>query len=213
MPWTRPTSALPPIYHFTDVANLEGILDAGALRAHRRARCSVDIADATIKARRARIEVDCGAGGRVCDYVPFYFAPRSPMLFRIKSGGVDGVSSDQRRIIYLVSSTETIVEAGIDFVFTDGNAAAAFTDFYDDLGDLATVVDWPLMAEKIWRNTPEDNDRVRRRCAEFLVHGTVPLDVITKIGVLDRRCASEVEELVDASGWETPVHIRSGWYF
>ncbi len=29
--------------------------------------------------------VRCGAGGCVADYVPIYFAPRSPMMFRIAS--------------------------------------------------------------------------------------------------------------------------------
>jgi hypothetical protein len=65
--------------------------------------------------------------GAVGEYVPFYFAPRSPMLFRIQRGGVEGVSSDPSRLAYVVSSTEAVLEAGLAYVFTDGNAAAAFT--------------------------------------------------------------------------------------
>jgi hypothetical protein len=204
---------VPAIYHFTDVDNLAGILAAGELRAHRTADCVVDVADGSIKSRRTRIRVPCGPGGRVCDYVPFYFAPRSPMLFRIHRGGVEGVSSDQRRIAYLVSSTEAVLDAGISCVFTDGNAAAAFTDFHDDPEQLSDVVDWPLMRVRYWSNTADDNDRVRRRCAEFLVHEVVPIELIEAVGVYDAAAKSTVSAMVDDAGSSIAVRIRRGRYF
>ncbi|MGO9791465.1 MAG: DarT ssDNA thymidine ADP-ribosyltransferase family protein [Solirubrobacteraceae bacterium] len=64
---------MPPIYHFTDVENLPGILAAGELRCHRIAPSAVDVGDISIKARRTLIHVRCGPGGKVCDYVPFYY--------------------------------------------------------------------------------------------------------------------------------------------
>jgi hypothetical protein len=204
---------LPAIYHFTDVENLESILTAGVVRAHRTSPCVVDIADDAIKDRRTRVDVPCGPGGRVCDYVPFYFAPRSPMLFRIKCGGVEGVSSDQRRIVYFVSSTEAALDAGRSCVFTDGNAAAAFTAFYDNPGLLSEVVDWPLMKVRYWSNTPEDNDRRRRRGAEFLVHEALPLGLIVEIGVYDADVRSDVARAVREAGAAIAVRVRSDWYF
>jgi hypothetical protein len=99
----------------------------------------------------------------VGDYVPLYFEPRSPMSFRIQHGGVDGVSPDPDRIVYLVSSTEAVLEAGQAYVYTDGNAAAALTEFHDDANLLDKVVDWPLMRAIQWANTTEDPDRRRRR--------------------------------------------------
>jgi hypothetical protein len=66
-------SAVPAIYHFTDIRDLERILADGELRAHRSADCVVDTGDATIKSRRMRVVVTCGPGGKVCAYVPFYF--------------------------------------------------------------------------------------------------------------------------------------------
>jgi hypothetical protein len=73
---------------------LDSILLSGEVGCHRTATYAVDIGDTSIKSRRARIEVRCRPGGKVCDYVPFYFAPRSPMLFSIQCGNVPGVSSD-----------------------------------------------------------------------------------------------------------------------
>lgn len=204
---------MPAIFHFTDVTNLGRILAAGELRAHRTAGCAVDIGDASIKVRRTRINVACGLGGQVCDYVPFYFATRSPMLFSIKCGNVQGVSSDQRRIIYLTSSTEAAYDAGLACVFTDGNASAAFTDFEDDPAKLATLIDWQLMRERYWRNTAEDNDRRRRRAAEFLIHNAMPLRRITGIGVYNECVRAHVAAAIDAAGSHISVDILPDWYF
>jgi hypothetical protein len=201
------------IYHFTDVDNLEHILEAGKLRCHAMADCAIDVADSTIKSRRMTKRVPCGPGGMVGDYVPFYFAPRSPMLFRIQHDGVEGVSSDPRRLVYFVSSTQTVLGAGCRCVFTDGNAATTITDFYDDLDLLDQVVDWPLMRARYWSNTREDGDRRRRRQAEFLVHGTVPLTLIHELGVYAPDVETSVQQIVVASGRNTTICVRPGWYF
>lgn len=201
------------IHHFTDVANLERILLSGELRCHRAAECAVDIGDTSIKSRRARIDVPCGPGGKICDYTPFYFAPRSPMLYSIQCGNVQGVSSNQRRIIYLTSSTEAAYDAGLACVFTDGNAAAAFTAFHDDPAMLAQVVDWPLMRAWYWANTTDDSDRRRRRGAEFLVHGALPLGLVTEIGVHDDSVRLRVARALGEAGVTIAVSIRCDWYF
>lgn len=204
---------MPPIYHFTDLSNLPGILSAGELRCHQMASTAVDVGDASIKSRRTLIDVTCGPGGKVCDYVPFYYAPRSPMLYSIMCGNVPDVSSDQRRLVYLVSSTEAAYAADLSCVFTDGNAATAFTDFYDEEARLGDVVDWPLMRARYWYNTEDDPDRRRRRMAEFLVHQALPLDLVTEIAVYDRTVESDVGDLLREAGSEIPVASRRNWYF
>lgn len=49
---------------------------------------TVDVGKDNIKEGRRRRTVPIGPGGVVADYVPFYFAPRSPMLFTIDKGSV-----------------------------------------------------------------------------------------------------------------------------
>lgn len=204
---------MPPIYHFTDVSNLEPVLEARALRCHRAAPAKVNIGNISIKDNRELIDVDCGPGGKVCDYVPFYFAPRSPMLYSIMRGNVEGVDSNQRRLVYLVSSTEAMYAAGRECVFSDGNAATfGVTTFEADRQKLASHVDWAVMELRYWANTAEDPDRRRRRMAEFLVHEEVAIDLFTEIGVYD----AEIKALVEALGEEEPpigVRVRRGWYF
>ena len=128
---------MPPIYHFTDIDNLGGILEVGALQCHRDAPTEVEVGNVDIKASRKHRRVSCGPGGMVCDYVPFYFAPLSPMMYTIMRGNVEGVSTDLSRLIYFVSSTEAVYDAGLDCVYTDGNAAVLITEFRDE------AISWP----------------------------------------------------------------------
>jgi hypothetical protein len=202
-----------PIYHFTHLGNLARIVDDGEVRCHMAAAAVVHIADPSIKRRRATIRVPCGPGGVVGDYVPFYFAPRSPMLFRIHRGGVEGYEDGQRPLVYLCSTTERILIAGLRCVFSDGNAATRITRFYDDPDLLGRVVDWPLMQARYWSNTEEDGDRVRRRQAEFLVHRSVPLELIDSLAVIDDAVRSRVEALLPRERRTLLVHVRPDWYF
>jgi hypothetical protein len=203
---------MPQVFHFTDGSNLPRIFEAGVLRCHRDAPVEVDVGDQSIKGNRQHIEVGCGPGGQVCDYVPFYFATRSPMLFSIKCGNVDGVDPDQRRLVYMVSSTEILYDAGLDCVFSDGNAASySITEFEEDRQKLSSHVDWDVMELTIWKNTAEDPDRRRRRMAEFLVHEEVPLELFTELGVYNAAVKGRVEEMLGDRA--IPVSVRDGWYF
>lgn len=205
---------MPPIYHFTHGRNLPSIFTDGELRPSASAGTAVDIADVKIKTSRESRVVTCGPGGFVGEYVPFYFAPRSPMLFRIQQGGVEGVDGDPRGLVYFATTTERVEAAGLRWVFTDGNAAAAVTRFFDDNTDLlAEIVDWPLMVATYWGNTTEDGDRVRRRGAEFLVHGAVPLAVIDEIGVYDAAAQARARGILVAAGTVLTVNVRQEWYF
>jgi len=75
------------IMHFTHVMNLPGILAAGCIQADslvdRSSALRIEAGDLNVKARRKQRRVPLAPFGRVADYVPFYFAPRSPMLFTL----------------------------------------------------------------------------------------------------------------------------------
>lgn len=74
----------PPIFHITHVDNLAGILREGGLwcDAQRIARSigHTNIGLLHIKQRRMNRPVVTHAGGKLGDYVPFNFCPRSVML-------------------------------------------------------------------------------------------------------------------------------------
>jgi hypothetical protein len=140
---------VPPIYHITHVNNLPGIIKEGGLHCDRIAQNmkSMNIGHMHIKARRLNRNVPVGPQGTVGDYVPFYFAPRSPMLFAISRGNVEGYTAGQQPVIYLCSSTEAVDAAKLRWVFTEGHADMDYTDFFDDFKDLEKI-DWKLMTAK-----------------------------------------------------------------
>jgi hypothetical protein len=203
---------VPYIYHITHVNNLQGIIAEGGLHCDRAAQDlkSVNIGHQHIKQRRLNRPVPLPPGGTVGEYVPFYFAPRSPMLYVINRGGVEGYAEGQRPVIYLRSTVEAVEEAGLCWVFTEGHADMDFTDFFNDLKDLDKV-DWPLMQSRYWHDTNDGPDRKRRRQAEFLVHNFFPWELVSYIGVYDRSIAETVGEII--KGGSPAVGIQRGWYY
>lgn len=125
---------------------------------------------------------------------------------------IPGYSEGQGKVIHLVASAETIRDAELGFVFTDGHAVMAMSSFYDDLADLDRI-DWAVMESKFWNDTLEDGDRKRRRQAEFLVHQYLPWDQIHAIGVLNTTAKAEVEAIIIEQSHQPPVIIRRTWYY
>ena len=82
-----PPPAAPKIYHIVHVDRLASIVADGVLWSdaalQRRARPGTTIGMSIIKQRRLTNPVKCRPGLNVGDCVPFYFCPRSVMLYLI----------------------------------------------------------------------------------------------------------------------------------
>lgn len=204
------------IYHITHMRNLESIVSCGKLYCGQlvgeQNLNPIEIGYRDLKDKRSKWAVPIGPGGSLGNYVPFYFAPRSPMLFVISKGGVAGYNEGQRSVLHLLASAEQVAESKLPFVFTNGHAYMTLTDYFDDLAHLGTI-DWPLMKTKIWRDTPEDGDRARRRQAEFLVHREFPWEFVRGIGVYDEHTAEQVRQLLAHAKHQPPVVTRPAWYY
>src|SRR3990172_7250353 len=109
------------IYHITHIRNLPNIIKDGGLWCDRlvseRNLAHVSIAYPHIKDRRTAKQVPVSAGGTLADYVPFYFAPRSPMLYTINRGNVIGYTDGQKPILHLVSTAEAVKGMKLPFAF------------------------------------------------------------------------------------------------
>lgn len=204
------------LYHITHIRNLALILQHGCLWCDNERVAqelgSVGIAHAHIKERRARRRVPLPPGGTLADYVPFYFAPRSPMLYAIHRGNVEGYDGSQASVLHLVTSAESVAESGLAYTFTNGHAEMMISDFYADLSHLDQI-DWEIMRAIIWRDTNEDGDRKRRRQAEFLVHQCFPWPMITEIGVISSRVAEDVNSILDGHEHRPMVVVHRDWYY
>lgn len=139
-----------PIFHITPIDNLTSIAKRGELVAKNAIIKSgiihADISYATVQGRRAARTVDVPPGGTLHDYVPFYFAPRSPMLYTINNGNVPNCSYRQRDIVYLVSTAQIIADTRIPFVFSNIHAALRLAKFFGDLTQL-NQIDWSIFFE------------------------------------------------------------------
>lgn len=203
------------LYHITDINNLESILQHGGLLAvnvvNQKGVEYENIAHNNIQDRRSIKIVPLPPHGNLHDYVPFYFASKSPMLYAIYKGQVEGYDKGQDQIIYLITRTDIIHNAVLDYVFTDGHAVMGFTDYFKNLEDLDKI-DWEVMDTRFWFDTEEDPDRKRRRQAEFLVHNVVPINALLGFAVKNEDMKQKVEEVINKYNIDKPVAIRH-WYY
>ncbi|SDY69286.1 protein of unknown function [Micromonospora pattaloongensis] len=117
-------------------------------------------------------------------------------------------------MVYLVSSVDRVEAAGLPWVASDANCASALTRFSSSVEELAKLIDWPLMQEKIWKSTDEDPDRKRRRMAEFLVHREFPLEIVAGYVVRTRERRHELQQVLTAAGTnDVYVDVRPDWYY
>lgn len=223
MPAQRPLR----IFHITSIPNLQSIVKSKMLYSNgllqKKKIDHENIAYQGAQGRRATKLVARPPGGVIHDYVPFYFAPRSPMLMAINGGRVDGCGYRQADIAHLASTVEDVIAANLPYVFYDYNATLIYATCYSDLRDLDKI-NWELFHEtprldgycKFWLNQPNNPRYIRRmetRQAEFLVHERFPLELVRSIGVYSSAKAEEVEEILDDANIEIPVVVKSAWYF
>lgn len=214
------------LFHITAIANLQAICAAGALVSKNGGAAAgvayQNIAHTNIQGRRAAKSAPNPPGGTLHDYVPFYFAPRSPMLSAIHNGKVVGCNLRQEDIVHLETTVQRVTASGEEFVFYDRNATLAFSTPYTDLTKL-DVVAWDILTEapqldgfcKYFQNRHQDvrhADRMERRQAEFLVRHRVPLQQFTRIGVVSHAKAAEVKVIL-AAGVLLLVMVQPDWYF
>jgi ssDNA thymidine ADP-ribosyltransferase, DarT len=161
MPRPVPTRVL----HFTHLDHLPGVVAHGLLSdttAQARGLPTSEVGNREIKERRRRRPVPVPPGGTVADYVPFYFAPRSPMMYAIDRGNVPEYAGGIDPLVYLVTTIERLQETGCVVLTTDRNAVLGLAAFRHGLDGLDASVDWQLMEATWWNNTVQEPDRVER---------------------------------------------------
>jgi hypothetical protein len=211
---TTPTRGL--LFHFTHISNLPSIVAHGLScdATAQDGRMQVEVGNHDIKLRRRSRQVPIEPGGVVSDYVPFYFAARSPMLYVIWRGQVATYQGGQEDLVHIVTSVEAIMRSGATFVFTDRNATLSLAKFDSDVAHLDTLVDWELMEATKWNDEwPDHPDRKERRMAEFLVHGHVPWEHVLGIGVIDDAQQQQAQQILANMNEGTPVRVRRNWYY
>ena len=211
--------ARPRIYHITHGQNLAGIIADGCLWSDAemiaRGGPAAAIGLSGIKKRRLEeLVVACHPGTRVGQYVPFYFCPRSVMLYILhRANNVElTYRGGQRPILHLEADLHEVVawanSQGRPWAFTDRNAGAYYFQSFRDLALLGQL-NWPHIASHVFRE-PEVKDAKQ---AEFLVHGSFPWTLVRSIGVIDGKIAERVREILAGSDHRPDVQVQAGWYY
>lgn len=216
------------LFHITALANLKAICESGALLSKNHVATAginyQNIAHAGAQGTRSRRTVPNPPGGLIHDFVPFYFAPRSPMLYSIKKGNVQGCNWRQQDIVHFETTVQAVTCEAQGFVFYDRNATLEISKAYTDLSVLDDVVAWDLITEspqmdgfcQFWKDdlaNPRYADRMEKRQAEFLVKNRVPLTCVTRLGVIDGERQSEVLLILESNGVNLKVDTMRDWYF
>lgn len=214
-----PPPARPKIYHITHVDNLSVIIDDEMLLSDAamvaRGGPTQTIGMSAIKRRRLEeLEVSTQPGTKVGDYVPFYFCPRSVMLYVIHCANHPELNykGGQEPIVHLEADLLTIIEwadaNGLRWAFSLSNAGAYYTEFRSQVSDLGEI-DWNAIAARDFRHP----DVKEGKQAEFLVEGRFPFRLFDRIGVLSASIqARAVKALARANG-RPIIEVHPEWYF
>ena len=199
-----PTS--PKIYHITPMDRLPSIIADGYLwsdsEVRRRNIGGTTIGMNSIKERRLKeLTLRSYPDLYVGECVPFYFCPRSVMLYLnhvrnselIHQGG-------QTPIVHLeVDLRQTVAWANAHkkrWVFTSSNAGSYYFTDYSDLRQL-NKVNWDAVKARKWSGVGIDASLKEGKQAEFLVECAFPWALVSRIGIQSRRIYLRVQNALD----------------
>ena len=208
----------PRLFHIVHVDRLRSIVADGFLwsdaEVRRRQPAGTTIGIDEIKRRRLDKGLVAHDGLHVGDCVPFYFCPRSVMLYVIHMASQPQLAyrGGQGPVVHLVADLhETVTWADQHFhrwAFTDGNAAAGYTQDYADLEELHRV-NWDSVRARNW----SDPIVKESKQAEFLLEDSFPWSLVRGIGVRSQRVLERAAEAFQGADHEPPVAITPNWYY
>lgn len=207
----------PKIYHIVHVDNLASICGDGCLWSDSvmvQRQGGTVIGMGSIKQRRLALPVSCHPQSFVGEYVPFYFCPRSIMLFVIHCANHPELAyrGGQQPIIHLQADLSQVVQwaeaNGRRWAFSLSNAGAVYTQFRSELAQLDEI-NWDAVAARDFR--PADVKEAKQ--AEFLVQQSFPWHLVERIGVHSQGIAQRVYAAMNGAGHRPSVEIRREWYY
>lgn len=193
-------------WYFAHIDNLNHILEHGIIpknEVEKRGLSYSSFADENVQALRDKRHIYLTNHQRVAihDLVPVYLCPRTPTLFKRKNS--------QSHFLFVLIKSFILLDDGIEFAFSNGNAASHETRFFCDL-DRLSELPWDVIKASSWTEFP---DGKRQRNTEFLIYPKIPTSRFWEIGVCDQSALANVKQIVGNKKIDTPVSIRKDWFF
>jgi len=209
--------AQPKLYHIVHVDRLLSIVADGHLwcdaEVVRRVPTGTIIGMNGIKQRRLNeLRLSSYPDLYVGECVPFYFCPRSIMLYLIHQANHPELvyRGGQGPIVHLECDLNaTLAWAGQEgrrWAFTLSNAGAYY---FEDRSELVQLneIDWAAVQARNWQSCKEGKQ------AEFLVEHCFPWHLVERIGVHSRAVYHQTVHALPAGGHCPAVEIRPEWYY
>lgn len=212
-----PVPARPKIYHIIHMDRLPSVLADGylwcdAVMAGRPGTGTV-IGMSDIKRRRlTELTLTSHPGLHVGECVPFYFCPRSVMLYLLWRANHSNLAyrGGEGSIVHLESDLRAVVawadKNGQRWAFTLSNAGSFYFEDRRTL-DALSEINWDAVSATEWAAVQHAKQ------AEFLVESQFPWELVERIGVKSLTVAQRVAAALAGHAHRPPTEIRKDWYY
>ena len=217
-----PKPAQPKIYHIVHVDRLPSIIKDGHLWCDKemvgRNDTGTTIGMDRIKQRRLKSPLGSHSGLYVGDCVPFYFYPRSIMLYVIHMADDPELPyrGGQGPILHLeVDLYQAVAWADKNkrrWAFTSSNAGSSYFEDYSDLAQLDEL-DWDAIQANQWSGSGVPGSVKDGKQAEFLTEHSFPWALVERIGTQSNRILAEVRSSLKVSRHQPAVAVEPDWYY
>lgn len=206
----------PKIYHICHVDRLPAIVASGGLLSDAAVQQAnlpgTVIGMNTIKQRRlTELTLASHPGLFVGQCVPFYFCPRSVMLYLMHMRNPElTYQGGQAPIVHLEADLHhTVAWAQTHqrrWAFTLSNAGSRY---FEDRADLAQLheVNWAAVQARSWTSCKEAKQ------AEFLLEHSFPWALVERIGVNNTATATQVAHALPPGGHRPTTQVLQQWYY
>lgn len=206
----------PKIYHIVHIDRLASIIAVGVLLCDAKMAvqntAGTTIGMNSIKQRRLQKTLTSYPYLHVGDCVPFYFCPRSIMLYLIHQANHPELAyrGGQGPILHLQADLHASVtwaqQQQRKWTFTLSNAGSYF---FEDRCELAQLneLDWHAIQATQWQSCKEGKQ------AEFLMEGSFPWHLVELIGVHSQQTYQHVMNILKMAQYRPPVTIEPAWYY
>jgi len=147
----------------------------------------------------------------VGDCVPFYFCPRSVMLYLIHKRNPElTYQGGQESIVHLVANLSDTLkwaeQQNRRWAFTTSNAGSRYFEDYADAAAFGKI-DWDAVKATSWAECKEAKQ------AEFLLERHFPWHLIKRIGIHSTSIEKQVLRALQGSGHSPELKIVPEWYY
>jgi len=212
-----PIPANPKLFHIIHVDRLVSVIATGSLlcdaQIAAQGAMGTTIGMSSIKQRRLQeLTLTTHPNLHVGQCVPFYFCPRSIMLYLIYQANHPDLDykGGQGSIVHFQADLNALVawanQQQRRWAFTLSNAGSRFFEDRKDLSDLHEL-DWQAIQTSDWQSCKDGKQ------AEFLVELDFPWHLIEEIGVRSQHSYQQVMNALQATPHRPAVSLKPEWYY